>query len=161
MSAPTAGTVGLRMLLPAWACLSWALCLFQVSLLQSQLARDQQHWQNYTERCARTSQELSDLHQELSCYAQGAQSCCSGSRDSKLHRSLKLNLAVTSLGHQSLERQAWRRQVQLFSSPEDLCPAQKPVPVNWGTKILPRTQTNTLKDEGKKYLPKLFQAFGS
>ncbi|XP_058706325.1 cingulin-like protein 1 [Poecile atricapillus] len=39
----------------------------QVSLLQSQLARDRQHRQNYIESCSRTSQELSDLHQELSC----------------------------------------------------------------------------------------------
>lgn len=64
MSALRARTV---VLLPAWACLSRALCLFQVSLLLSQLAQDRQHWQNYTESCARTRQELSDLHQELSC----------------------------------------------------------------------------------------------
>ncbi|XP_069655616.1 centrosome-associated protein CEP250-like [Haliaeetus albicilla] len=38
----------------------------QVSLLQTQLAQERKYKQDYIERCAKTSQELSDLHQELS-----------------------------------------------------------------------------------------------
>lgn len=54
------------MVLRAWACLSSAFCLFQVSLLQTQLAEERKYKQDYIECCAKTSQELSDLHQELS-----------------------------------------------------------------------------------------------
>ncbi|XP_075022355.1 centrosome-associated protein CEP250-like isoform X3 [Calonectris borealis] len=39
----------------------------QVSLLQTQLAQERKYKQDYIECCAKTSQELSDLHQELSC----------------------------------------------------------------------------------------------
>ncbi|KAM6054218.1 LOW QUALITY PROTEIN: uncharacterized protein VSU04_011452 [Chlamydotis macqueenii] len=39
----------------------------QVSLLQTQLAQEQKHKEDYIERCAKTNQELSHLHQELSC----------------------------------------------------------------------------------------------
>ncbi|KAM6194842.1 centrosome-associated protein CEP250-like [Sarcoramphus papa] len=39
----------------------------QVSLLQTQLAREHKCKQDYIECCAKTSQELSDLHRELSC----------------------------------------------------------------------------------------------
>ncbi|XP_076208166.1 uncharacterized protein LOC143167043 isoform X4 [Aptenodytes patagonicus] len=38
----------------------------QVSLLQTQLAQERKYKQDYIECCAKTSQELSDLHQELS-----------------------------------------------------------------------------------------------
>ncbi|KFP28124.1 Centrosome-associated protein CEP250, partial [Colius striatus] len=38
----------------------------QVSLLQMQLAQERKDKQDYIKRCAKTSQELSDLHQELS-----------------------------------------------------------------------------------------------
>lgn len=66
VSALTA-TVGLQMLLPARACLRLPLCLFQVCLLQSQLARHgQDDLDNSTERCAWTRLKLSDLHHELS-----------------------------------------------------------------------------------------------
>uniref|UniRef100_A0A8D2P4M1 Centrosomal protein 250 n=1 Tax=Zosterops lateralis melanops TaxID=1220523 RepID=A0A8D2P4M1_ZOSLA len=109
VSVPTAGSVGLRMLLPVWACLSWALCLFQVSLLQSQLAQDRQHRQNYIESCARTSQELSHLHQELSCsfaaVLKEPKAAVLEAETRKLDQSLSLNSALTSLDRQSLERQ--------------------------------------------------------
>lgn len=65
-SSLTAGSVELRLVLRAWACLSSAFCLFQVSLLQTQLAEERKYKQDYIECCAKTSQELSDLHQELS-----------------------------------------------------------------------------------------------
>ncbi|XP_050770536.1 centrosome-associated protein CEP250-like isoform X2 [Gymnogyps californianus] len=39
----------------------------QVSLLQTQLAQERKCKQDYIECCAKTSQELSDLHRELSC----------------------------------------------------------------------------------------------
>ncbi|XP_054701319.1 centrosome-associated protein CEP250-like, partial [Grus americana] len=38
----------------------------QVSLLQTQLAQERKYKQDYPECCAKTSQELSDLHHELS-----------------------------------------------------------------------------------------------
>ena len=66
-SSLTAGTVELRMVPRAWACLSSAFRLFQVSLLQTQLAQERKYKQDYIECCAKTSQELSDLHRELSC----------------------------------------------------------------------------------------------
>ncbi|XP_016158603.1 PREDICTED: centrosome-associated protein CEP250 [Ficedula albicollis] len=81
----------------------------QVSLLQSQLARDRQQRQNYIESCTRTSQELSDLHQELSCsfaaVLKEPRAAVLEAETQKLDRSLNLNSALTSLGHQSLQRQ--------------------------------------------------------
>nr|XP_030144810.3 centrosome-associated protein CEP250 isoform X2 [Taeniopygia guttata] len=81
----------------------------QVSLLQAQLAQDRQHWQNYAESCAKTSQELSDLHEELSCsfaaVLKEPKAAVLEKEAQKLDRSLNLNSALTSLGHQSLERQ--------------------------------------------------------
>ncbi|OWK50835.1 Centrosome-associated protein CEP250 [Lonchura striata] len=124
VSAPGAGTVGLQLLLPAWACLSRALCLFQVSLLQAQLAQDRQHWQNYTESCARTSQELSDLHEELSCsfaaVLKEPRAAVLEEEARKLDRSLNLNSALTSLGHQSLERQPEYPRARPARSNDDL-----------------------------------------
>ncbi|RMB95561.1 hypothetical protein DUI87_27671 [Hirundo rustica rustica] len=81
----------------------------QVSLLQSQLARDRQRRQNYIESCARTSQELSDLHQELSCsfaaVLKETKAAVLEAETRKLDRSLSLNSALTSLDRQSLGRQ--------------------------------------------------------
>ncbi|XP_027574919.2 centrosome-associated protein CEP250 isoform X1 [Pipra filicauda] len=79
----------------------------QVSLLQSQLARDRQHRQNYIESCARTNQELSDLHQELSCSLAAVlrepRAAVLEAETQKLDQSL--NLALMSLDCQSPERQ--------------------------------------------------------
>uniref|UniRef100_A0A8C3QZ31 Centrosome-associated protein CEP250 n=1 Tax=Cyanoderma ruficeps TaxID=181631 RepID=A0A8C3QZ31_9PASS len=76
----------------------------QVSLLQSQLARDRQHRQNYIESCARTSQELSDLHQELSCsfaaVLKEPKAAVLEAETRKLDQSLSLNSALTSLDSQ-------------------------------------------------------------
>ncbi|XP_017692734.1 PREDICTED: centrosome-associated protein CEP250-like [Lepidothrix coronata] len=79
----------------------------QVSLLQSQLARDRQHRQNYIESCARTNQELSDLHHELSCSLAAVlrepRAAVLEAETQKLDQSL--NLALMSLDCQSPERQ--------------------------------------------------------
>ncbi|KFW74285.1 Centrosome-associated protein CEP250, partial [Manacus vitellinus] len=79
----------------------------QVSLLQSQLAQDRQHRQNYIESCARTNQELSDLHQELSCSLAAVlrepRAAVLEAETQKLDQSL--NLALMSLDCQSPERQ--------------------------------------------------------
>ncbi|XP_077643167.1 centrosome-associated protein CEP250 isoform X6 [Lonchura striata] len=96
----------------------------QVSLLQAQLAQDRQHWQNYTESCARTSQELSDLHEELSCsfaaVLKEPRAAVLEEEARKLDRSLNLNSALTSLGHQSLERQPEYPRARPARSNDDL-----------------------------------------
>ncbi|XP_056363140.1 centrosome-associated protein CEP250-like [Oenanthe melanoleuca] len=96
----------------------------QVSLLQSQLARDRQHRQNYIESCSRTSQELSDLHQELSCsfaaVLKEPRADVLEAETQKLDRSLNLNSALTSLGHQSLQRQLEHPSARPARSHDDL-----------------------------------------
>ncbi|XP_053849124.1 centrosome-associated protein CEP250 [Vidua macroura] len=96
----------------------------QVSLLQSQLAQDRQHRQNYIESCARTSQELSDLHEELSCsfaaVLKEPKAAVLEEETRKLDRSLNLNSALTSLGHQSLERQPEHPRARPARSNDDL-----------------------------------------
>ncbi|XP_048177963.1 centrosome-associated protein CEP250 isoform X2 [Corvus hawaiiensis] len=96
----------------------------QVSLLQSQLAQDQQHRQNYIERCARTSQELSDLHRELSCsfaaVLKEPKAAVLEAETRKLDQSLSLNSAQTSLGHQSLERHPKHPRARPARSDDDL-----------------------------------------
>uniref|UniRef100_A0A8C5TD00 Centrosomal protein 250 n=1 Tax=Malurus cyaneus samueli TaxID=2593467 RepID=A0A8C5TD00_9PASS len=120
----SSGTVGLRMLLLAWACLSRALSLFQVSLLQSQLARDRRDRQSYIESCSRTSQELSDLHQELSCsfaaVLKEPKAAVLEEETRKLDQSLSLNSALASLDHQSLERQPEHPRARPTRSNDDL-----------------------------------------
>ncbi|KFO07136.1 Centrosome-associated protein CEP250, partial [Balearica regulorum gibbericeps] len=81
----------------------------QVSLLQTQLAQERKYKQDYIECCAKTSQELSDLHQELS-YSLAAvvrepKAAVLEAETRKLDRSLNLNLALISLDHRSPERQ--------------------------------------------------------
>ncbi|XP_042656756.1 centrosome-associated protein CEP250 isoform X3 [Tyto alba] len=81
----------------------------QVSLLQTQLAEERKYKQDYIECCAKTSQELSDLHQELS-YSLAAvvrepEAAVLEAETRKLDQSLNLNLALTSLDHQFPERQ--------------------------------------------------------
>ncbi|KAM6194608.1 uncharacterized protein WM294_010412 [Sarcoramphus papa] len=97
------------MVLTAWACLSSAFRLFQVSLLQTQLARERKCKQDYIECCAKTSQELSDLHRELSCslaaVVREPEAAVLEAETQKLDRSLSLNLAVISLDSQSPEKQ--------------------------------------------------------
>ncbi|KAL9834856.1 centrosome-associated protein CEP250 isoform 2-T2 [Geothlypis trichas] len=96
----------------------------QVSLLQSQLAQDRLHCQNYIESCARTSQELSDLHQELSCSFAAVLKEPNASvleeETRKLDQSLNLNSTLTSLGHQSLERQLEHPRARPARSSNDL-----------------------------------------
>ena len=93
----------------AWACLSSAFRLFQVSLLQTQLAQERKYKQDYIECCAKTSQELSDLHRELSCslaaVVREPEAAVLEAETQKLDRSLSLNLAVISLDSQSPEKQ--------------------------------------------------------
>lgn len=93
----------------AGACLSSAFCLFQVSLLQTQLAQERKYKQDYIECCAKTSQELSDLHHELSCslaaVVREPRAAVLEAETRKLDRSLNLNSALVSLDHQSPERQ--------------------------------------------------------
>ncbi|XP_041346436.1 LOW QUALITY PROTEIN: centrosome-associated protein CEP250 [Pyrgilauda ruficollis] len=96
----------------------------QVSLLQSQLAQDRQHRQNYIESCARTSQELSNLHQELSssfaAVLKEPKAAVLEEETRKLDRSLNLNSALTSLSHQSLERQPEHPRARPARSNDDL-----------------------------------------
>ncbi|XP_039567222.1 centrosome-associated protein CEP250 [Passer montanus] len=96
----------------------------QVSLLQSQLAQDREHRQNYIESCARTSQELSNLHQELSCsfaaVLKEPKAAVLEEETRKLDRSLNLNSALTSLSHQSLERQPEHPRARPARSNDDL-----------------------------------------
>ncbi|XP_057891973.1 centrosome-associated protein CEP250 isoform X1 [Melospiza georgiana] len=96
----------------------------QVSLLQSQLAQERQHCLNYIENCARTSQELSDLHQELSCsfaaVLKEPEVAVLEEETRKLDQSLNLNCALTSLDHQSLERQLENPRARPARSNDDL-----------------------------------------
>uniref|UniRef100_A0A663NCH6 Centrosomal protein 250 n=1 Tax=Athene cunicularia TaxID=194338 RepID=A0A663NCH6_ATHCN len=104
-----AGTAVPWMVLVVWACLSSAFCFFQVSLLQMQLAQERKYKQDYIECCAKTSQELSDLHQELSCslaaVVREPEVAVLEAETRKLDQSLNLNLALISLDHQFPERQ--------------------------------------------------------
>ncbi|XP_074698827.1 centrosome-associated protein CEP250 isoform X3 [Strix aluco] len=81
----------------------------QVSLLQTQLAQERKYKQDYIECCAKTSQELSDLHQELSCslaaVVREPEAAVLEAETRKLDQSLNLNLALISLDHQFPERQ--------------------------------------------------------
>lgn len=108
-SSLLAGTVELWLVLTAWAWLSLAFCLFQVSLLQKQLAQERKYKQDYIESCTKTSRELSDLHQELSAslaaVARDPKAAVLEAETLKLHRSLNLNLALLSLDLQSPEKQ--------------------------------------------------------
>lgn len=81
----------------------------QVSLLQTQLAQERKYKQDYIECCSKTSQELSDLHQELS-YSLAAvlrepKAAVLEAETQKLGQSLNLSLALISLDHQSPETQ--------------------------------------------------------
>lgn len=105
----TASIKQLWMVQTVWACLSSAFCLFQVSLLQTQLAQERKYKQDYIECCAKTSQELSDLHQELS-YSLAAvlrepKAAVLEAETRKLGQSLNLSLALIPLDRQSPERQ--------------------------------------------------------
>ncbi|XP_068276371.1 centrosome-associated protein CEP250-like isoform X1 [Nyctibius grandis] len=67
----------------------------QVSLLQTQLAQDRRYKEDYVECCAKTSQELSDLHQEL-CHSLAAvirepRAAVLAAETEKLGQSLKLH----------------------------------------------------------------------
>ncbi|XP_059336545.1 centrosome-associated protein CEP250 [Ammospiza nelsoni] len=96
----------------------------QVSLLQSQLAQERQHCQNYIESCARTRQELSDLHQELSCsfaaVLKEPEVAVLEEETRKLDQSLNLNSALTPLDHHSLERQLEHPRARPARSNDDL-----------------------------------------
>ncbi|NXT81098.1 CP250 protein, partial [Zapornia atra] len=81
----------------------------QVSFLQTQLAQERKYKQDYVECCTKTSQELSELHQELS-YSLAAvvrepKAAVLEAETQKLDRSLNLNLALLSLDHRSPGRQ--------------------------------------------------------
>ncbi|KFV71282.1 Centrosome-associated protein CEP250, partial [Dryobates pubescens] len=82
----------------------------QVSLLGAQLAQERKHKQDYIRSCARTSQELSDLHQELSdslaAVVREPQAAVLEAEARKLDRSLTLTVSLTALGQQAAERQA-------------------------------------------------------
>lgn len=108
-SALTAGTEEPRRVLTAWASLSSAFCLFQVTLLQQQLAQERKYKQDYIECCAKTSQELSDLHQELS-YSLAAvvrepNAAVLEAETQKLDRSLNHTFTLMSLDCEYPERQ--------------------------------------------------------
>ncbi|XP_068276372.1 centrosome-associated protein CEP250-like isoform X2 [Nyctibius grandis] len=67
----------------------------EVSLLQTQLAQDRRYKEDYVECCAKTSQELSDLHQEL-CHSLAAvirepRAAVLAAETEKLGQSLKLH----------------------------------------------------------------------
>lgn len=97
------------MVLTVWSYLSSAFCLFQVSLLQAQLAQEQRRKQGYIECCVKTSQELSDLHQELSdslaAVVREPNAAVLEAETRKLDQSLSLNLTALSVDYQSPERQ--------------------------------------------------------
>ncbi|KAI1233264.1 hypothetical protein IHE44_0004431, partial [Lamprotornis superbus] len=97
---------------------SHAYCSQRLAELQNQ------HRQNYTESCAGTRQELSDLHQELSCsfaaVLKEPRAAVLEAETRKLDRSLSLNLAVTSLGPQSLQRQPEHPRARPARSDDDL-----------------------------------------
>uniref|UniRef100_A0A8V5G4E0 Rootletin-like coiled-coil domain-containing protein n=1 Tax=Melopsittacus undulatus TaxID=13146 RepID=A0A8V5G4E0_MELUD len=99
----------LWMVQTVWACLSSAFCLFQVSLLQTQLAQERKYKQDYIECCAKTSQELSDLHQELSyslaTVLREPKAAVLEAETRKLGQSLNLSLALVPVDHQSPGRQ--------------------------------------------------------
>ncbi|KAM6054219.1 LOW QUALITY PROTEIN: uncharacterized protein VSU04_011453 [Chlamydotis macqueenii] len=94
----------------------------QVSLLQTQLAQERKYKRDYIERCAKTNQELSHLHQELSCslaaVVREPKAAVLEAETWKLDRSLSRTLALVSLDHQSPERQPCSRARS--SSNEDL-----------------------------------------
>ncbi|KAM6298838.1 uncharacterized protein AAHN32_008310 [Aegotheles albertisi] len=81
----------------------------QVSLLQAQLAQERKSKQDYIECCAKTTQELSDLHQELSsslaAVVREPRAAVLEAEAQKLDRSLHLYVAPRSLDLQSPERQ--------------------------------------------------------
>ncbi|KAM6288821.1 LOW QUALITY PROTEIN: uncharacterized protein AAHN32_013785 [Aegotheles albertisi] len=81
----------------------------QVSLLQAQLAQEQKSKQDYIECCAKTTQELSDLHQELSsslaAVVREPRAAVLEAEAQKLDWCLHLYVAPMSLDHQSPERQ--------------------------------------------------------
>ncbi|KAM6288867.1 uncharacterized protein AAHN32_013729 [Aegotheles albertisi] len=81
----------------------------QVSLLQAQLAQERKSKQDYIECCAKTTQELSDLHQELSsslaAVVREPRAAVLEAEAQKLDRSLHLYMAPMSLDLQSAERQ--------------------------------------------------------
>ncbi|NXL89550.1 CP250 protein, partial [Alectura lathami] len=82
----------------------------QVTLLQQQLAQERKYKQDYIECCARTSQELSDLHQELSdslaAVVREPKAAVMEAETQKLDQSLNHTLALLSLDCWSPERQS-------------------------------------------------------
>lgn len=104
--AASLGALELQRVLAGWVCLSLAFCPLQVSLLWRQLAQERKHKQDYIECCARTSQELSDLHQELSCslaaVVREPKAAVLEAESRKLDQSLTVSLAVMSPERQPL-----------------------------------------------------------
>ncbi|XP_054029312.1 centrosome-associated protein CEP250 [Dryobates pubescens] len=94
---------------PTGCCHQLAELQNQVSLLGAQLAQERKHKQDYIRSCARTSQELSDLHQELSdslaAVVREPQAAVLEAEARKLDRSLTLTVSLTALGQQAAERQ--------------------------------------------------------
>uniref|UniRef100_A0A669QQS9 Centrosomal protein 250 n=1 Tax=Phasianus colchicus TaxID=9054 RepID=A0A669QQS9_PHACC len=92
-----------------WVSLNSAFSLFQVTLLQQQLAQERKYKQDYIECCAKTSQELLDLHQELSysleTVVREPKAAVLEAETQKLDRSLNHTLALISLDCRSPERQ--------------------------------------------------------
>ncbi|NWR76319.1 CP250 protein, partial [Centropus unirufus] len=80
----------------------------QVSVLQAQLAREQSCRQDYIERWTKTSQELSDLHQELSCslaaVVREPKAAVLEAETERLDRSLSLLLSPTPLGQSPVQQ---------------------------------------------------------
>lgn len=74
----------------------------QVSLLQTQLVLERKHKQDYIKCCAKTSQELSGLHQELShslaTVAREPKAAVLEAETRKLDESLNHSLALVALG---------------------------------------------------------------
>lgn len=81
----------------------------QVTLLQQQLAQERKYKQDYIECCAKTSQELLDLHQELSYSLEAVirepKAAVLEAETQKLDLSLNHTLALISLDCRSPERQ--------------------------------------------------------
>lgn len=92
-----------------WVSLNSSFCLFQVTVLQQQLAQERKYKQDYIECCAKTSQELLDLHQELSysleTVVREPKAAVLEAETQKLDRSLNHTLALISLDCRSPERQ--------------------------------------------------------
>lgn len=92
-----------------WVSLSSAFCLFQVTHLQQQLAQERKYKQDYIECCAKTSQELLDLHQELSYSLEAVvrepKAAVLEAETQKLDRSLNHTLMLISLDCRSPESQ--------------------------------------------------------